>query len=241
MPRRAPLFRTLAPNAVAQLAAGSRMIAIARGEHLFRTNEKCAGVYTVTRGRIALSVTMTGGAGKVIDLIAPGGHAGLAAAVLGSNHMTAAQALTDSTLLLTPHDTLFACAADSSELWPQIAMELSRQVSALIADVAANSLNSGRERVARFLLDIGASRGSRQHAVTLPAKKSIIASRLNLTPEYFSRMLHELIADGTIAVNGRHITVLDPARLRAAPPGKAAQAKPGDLDCEPLKTAARGR
>ena len=29
-------------------------------------------------------------------------------------------------------------------------------------------------------------------------------------------MLHELIAAGAITVNGRRITVLDPARLRAA-------------------------
>jgi CRP-like cAMP-binding protein len=242
IPRRSPLFRTLSPAALAQLVAGSRMITAARGEQLFRCGEQCSGLYTVTRGRIALSVCMTGGASKVVDLIGPGAHAGLAATVLGASHTTAAQALTDTSILLTPHDTLFACAAEASELWPQIAAELSRQVSALIADVAAFSLNSGRERVARFLLDMGAARGSRHRAVTLPAKKSIIASRLNLTPEYFSRMLHELIADGTIAVNGRNITVLDPVRLRAAPQQvKPPASKPESIDCEPLKAAGRGR
>ena len=212
--RRSTLFRSLPPAAIARLAAGSAALNLARGERLFGCGERCAGLYTVTSGRIALGVSATDGPCKVIDLIGPGGHAGLAAVVLGATHTTAAEALTDSALVLTPQETLLECGAAVAELWPLLAAALSRQVGGLIADVAAFSLNSGRERVAHYLLEIATSRGSRQHPVTLPAKKSIIASRLNLTPEYFSRMLHELIADGTIAVNGRHITVLDPVRLR---------------------------
>lgn len=212
--RRSSLFRSLLPAAIARLAAGSIALNRARGEQLFGCGERCAGLYTVTSGRIALSVGAAAGPSKVIDLIGPGGHAGLAAVVLGANHTTAAEALTDSALVLTPQETLFECGAAVTELWPLLAAALSRQVCGLISDVAAFSLNSGRERVARYLLEIATTRGSRPHPVTLPAKKGIIASRLNLTPEYFSRMLHELIADGTIAVNGRQITVLDPNRLR---------------------------
>jgi CRP/FNR family transcriptional regulator, dissimilatory nitrate respiration regulator len=43
----------------------------------------------------------------------------------------------------------------------------------------------------------------------------MLASRLNLTPEYFSRVLHELVDKGMIAVQGREITILDIGRLRA--------------------------
>ncbi|MFO1371539.1 MAG: helix-turn-helix domain-containing protein, partial [Candidatus Competibacteraceae bacterium] len=48
----------------------------------------------------------------------------------------------------------------------------------------------------------------------LPASKHIIASRLNLTPETLSRILHSLSESGLIAVKGRRIAVLDMARLR---------------------------
>jgi len=34
--------------------------------------------------------------------------------------------------------------------------------------------------------------------VTLPAAKAEIASRLNLTPEHFSRILHELLEAGLL-------------------------------------------
>jgi CRP-like cAMP-binding protein len=50
--------------------------------------------------------------------------------------------------------------------------------------------------------------------VTLPAAKAEIASQLNLTPEHFSRILHELAQAGLLHVQGRRITALDPARLQ---------------------------
>ncbi len=49
---------------------------------------------------------------------------------------------------------------------------------------------------------------------TLPAQKSLVASRLNLTPEYFSRILHELAAARLVRIDGREIEILDPERLR---------------------------
>ena len=52
--------------------------------------------------------------------------------------------------------------------------------------------------------------------VTLGAGKAVLASRLNLTPETFSRSLRELSAAGLIAVRGRQIVLLDRAGLAAA-------------------------
>jgi len=50
--------------------------------------------------------------------------------------------------------------------------------------------------------------------VVLAASKSVLASRLNITREHFSRILHELSQAGLIRVSGRSIRVLDPAGLR---------------------------
>ena len=48
------------------------------------------------------------------------------------------------------------------------------------------------------------------------AGKSVIASRLNMTPEHFSRILHELAESGLIEVSGRTVRVLDLERLRGS-------------------------
>jgi len=52
--------------------------------------------------------------------------------------------------------------------------------------------------------------------VQLSAGKSVIASRLNMTPEHFSRILHELGNDGVIEIHGRTVRIPDVGRLRGA-------------------------
>jgi CRP-like cAMP-binding protein len=44
----------------------------------------------------------------------------------------------------------------------------------------------------------------------------VLASRLNMTPEHFSRILHDLNAAGLIEMNGRAIRIPDLERLRTA-------------------------
>jgi CRP-like cAMP-binding protein len=46
----------------------------------------------------------------------------------------------------------------------------------------------------------------------------VIASRLNLTPETFSRILNNLSSQGLIAVDGRDVTICDVALLRGYDP-----------------------
>lgn len=51
--------------------------------------------------------------------------------------------------------------------------------------------------------------------VQLTPGKSVIASRLNMTPEHFSRILHELSAACLVEVNGRSVRIPDLDRLRS--------------------------
>ena len=75
------------------------------------------------------------------------------------------------------------------------------------------SLRSGSQRIVGYLLkDEPDGDGA---LVTLEVSKKSLASRLNLTPEYFSRVLHDLTQQGMIAVQGREITICDIDRLRA--------------------------
>jgi DNA-binding IclR family transcriptional regulator len=55
--------------------------------------------------------------------------------------------------------------------------------------------------------------------VSLPVSKATIASRLSLTPEYFSRVLHELEAAGLVRIDKRDVHILDVQRL--APTSRA--------------------
>ena len=89
---------------------------------------------------------------------------------------------------------------------------LSRRMHGLICDVEAYSLRSGTQRVIGYLLEGNAREGGDQ--CNLQVSKTVIASRLNLTPEHFSRILHDLSENGMISVSGRNVRILDIERLR---------------------------
>src|SRR5690606_6965082 len=88
---------------------------------------------------------------------------------------------------------------------------LSRRLHGLIQDVNAYSLDTGTQRVIGYLLKEAQRDGE---AVTLQASKAVVASRLNVTPEHFSRILNDLTGHGLVKVRGRVITIPDLARLR---------------------------
>ena len=92
---------------------------------------------------------------------------------------------------------------------------LSQRVENLVRELERQTIGSGRERFSEYLLRRGRDRPDPIHIV-LPASKAAIASQLNLTPEHFSRVLHELAHEGLLQVVGRKITVPDSGRLAAA-------------------------
>ena len=84
----------------------------------------------------------------------------------------------------------------------------------MITDVESYSLHSGRQRIIGYLLRDNMERDTQSLTVTLPTSKGVIASRLNLTQEHFSRILHELQENGLITVQGRKIGIPNVEKLR---------------------------
>lgn len=93
---------------------------------------------------------------------------------------------------------------------------LSRRLHGLICDVEAYSLRSGTQRVIGYLLQYGADAETQidGQEIILPFSKAVLASRLNLTPEHFSRILHDLTESQLINVSGKNITILSIEKLR---------------------------
>ena len=114
--------------------------------------------------------------------------------------------------------TVAAELETTPEFTRAIVAMLSQRFQHLLGALEDCTLRSGVERVTSYLLNRLPINPVNGHAVvTLPAKKGVIASQLNLTHEHFSRLLHEIEAAGLIQVNGRDILIPDIGKLRAYP------------------------
>ena len=209
----APLFRGLADPDLARIASGTREVRVARGEPVFHRGDPCEGFHVVAFGQVKLSLVSPAGDEKVVEIIGPGMSFGEALMFAGRPYIVSATALADCLLLHVNKATLFAEIDRDPALARRMLGSLSMRMHMLMKDVEAFSLHSATQRVIGYLARLEEEGGD--HRVTLPAQKTLVASRLNLTPEYFSRILHEMAARRLIRIDGRDIEVLDPEGLRA--------------------------
>lgn len=223
-----PMFRELAPEELDRIAVGTHEIHAARGDILFRKGEPCDGFHLVVYGNVKLAFNSPNGTEKVIDLLGPGQSFGEALMFTQKPYVVYAQTLADSLLLYVTKAVVFDEIARTPDFAHKIIAGLSRRLHGLISDLESYTLHSGAQRVIGYLLRAEPEAGTDGSTLQLrlPTSKNIIASRLNLTPEHFSRILHELSEAGLIAVDGRTVTILDLDRLRTHEGEPAARGTP---------------
>ncbi len=130
-------------------------------------------------------------------------------------YMVYAQTLSDARLLHISKSVILDELAKDPKLGRKMIASLSIRLHHLITDVESYSLHSGRQRIIGYLLRDNMESDENAITVTLPTNKGVIASRLNLTQEHFSRILHELSEHGHSVVDGRKIGIPDVEKLRA--------------------------
>jgi CRP-like cAMP-binding protein len=215
--RELPLFEELGPTTLERLAASAIQVDTPSRTVIFERDDACRGLYAVITGQVKLALQGAQGAERVVELVGPGGVFG-EIAVLNGRHLLTAETLVDTRLLQFAKATVVAeleCAPDFTRA---IVAMLSRRFQHLLGALEDCTLRSGVQRVTSYLLNRLPVNPVNGHAVvTLPAKKGVIASQLNLTHEHFSRLLHEVEAAGLIQVNGRDILIPDIGKLRAYP------------------------
>lgn len=165
-------------------------------------------------GQVKLAFTSSQGSEKVVDLIGQGQTFGEAVMFMEKPYMVYAQALVDSQLLHISKSVILKELENDPKLGRKMIAGLSIRLHHLVTDVESYSLHSGRQRIIGYLLRDNLDDDAKSLTVTLPTHKGVIASRLNLTQEHFSRILHELTENGLITVQGRKIGIPDVDKLR---------------------------
>ena len=207
-----PLFNDLSPSELTHVAQGCTLRRMSRGEMVFRTGERCEEFHVVVTGQVKLFVLSPQGQEKVVELIGAGQSFGEAIMFTDRPYILSAQALTDALLLTVSKKAVIDEIARDHRFALRMLAGVSRRLHGLVHDVEAYALHSGLQRVIGYLLRdqvIEEGEAGEVRTVSLPVSKATIASRLSLTPEYFSRVLHELESRGLIEIERREIRIVD--------------------------------
>lgn len=210
-----PICAQLTQAQLAKVASATRILRAVRGEMLFAKGDLPTGFHVLLRGQVKLALSSPQGIEKVLQLIGPGHSFGEAAMFLERPYPVYAQALVDSVLLHVAQRAVFAAIDANPDFAHRMLGGLSRRLHELVGDVEAYSMRSAAQRLVGYLLNLCATEAGVAAQVTLPTSKHLVASRLNLTPETLSRVLHMLADDDLIRVKGRTLTITDFDRLRS--------------------------
>ncbi|WP_374318076.1 Crp/Fnr family transcriptional regulator [Aquabacterium sp.] len=210
-----PVFQDLTAGELGRLADAVTVRSLPRQATLFRAGQACDGLYFVAHGQAKLYVQSESGHEKVIEVIGAGDCVSEALTFSDETHTVSATTLTDALVLCVPRDVLLGEIARNGHLAISLLTRMSGRMNRLTRAIEALTLRSGVGRVVDYLLHAPvAAEAHRDHlTVALPASKGTIASLLSVTPEHFSRILHDLQDRGLIAIDRRRIHILDAGRL----------------------------
>lgn len=207
-----PMFRALDEATLARLAAAATARRLARGERLFSKGDTATAMYVVVHGEIRLFARSPVRVERLTGVVGAGRSFGEPVMFLERPALVDAEAAGDALVLQLPKEAVFAEIERSPRFARRVVAGLSQRIESLVHELERQALSSGRARLIDYLVRrAGHHPGPR--LVMLPATKAAVASQLNLSPEHFSRLLHELAAAGLLQVEGRRITVPDVERL----------------------------
>lgn len=216
-----PMFRQVAAAQLHRLARQAQLRALAKDTLLYERGDAATGCHVLARGLVKLSLRAADGSEKVLRLVGAGESFGESTLFDAQPQPVTARLLADCELVFLPAPALFELLERNRAFARALLANLARRIHVLIGDIEAYSLNTGAQRVAAYLHALADPAQPAPARVRLPANKTVIASRLGITKETFSRLLHELTAQGLVEVSRRDITLRDPPRLAALARGGA--------------------
>jgi CRP/FNR family transcriptional regulator, dissimilatory nitrate respiration regulator len=210
-----PLLAALPREAREEIAGRSKRISLQAGEILFHQGDPADRFFLVLKGLIKLSRMSPNGQEKVVHLTGPGET--FAEAVMfmeARQYPVTAQATSTTELLCIPSEPYREALGASPESCFRLLADLSTRLHSRLRDIDQLTLQQATPRVVNYLLGQAPQATDRRSVITLKAPKHVLASRLSVTPETLSRILHGLSDAGLIRVEGRQIELLDTEALR---------------------------
>jgi len=210
------LFSALDEEQFSRVLAASKAIELKEGEVLFQQQQIADYFYLLETGEIKLYRLSADGAEKVIELIKAGQTFAEAMMFMdGGFYPVNAQAVTESRLIRVEMAMFRELLEHSPKTSLKILGYMSQRLHGLVQEIDQLSLQNAKMRVVQFLLRELPDDAVSPCTLQWNTPKTVLASRLSVRPETFSRILQQLSQEQLIKVDKKSIEILDIEGLKA--------------------------
>ncbi len=189
---------------------------VRRQQHLYRTGDGFEAIYAIRAGSFKTDVLLEDGREQVTGFQMTGEILGLDG-ISTEIHSCNAVALEDSEVCVIPYARLEALSRAVEGLQQQFHKVMSREIVRDHGVMMLLGSMRAEERLAAFLLNLSqrlAARGFSAEEFNLRMTREEIGSYLGLKLETVSRAFSRFQDEGLVAVQQKHIRLLDSAGLR---------------------------
>ena len=208
------LFSRLDQSQLERVSRNAVRVRLNEGDALFQQGDLASRFYLTTMGQIKLFRLSAAGNEKVIDIVTPGHTFGEALMFLETPHYpVGAEALQLSEVISIDAVDFADMLKGSVETCFVVMGSMSQRLRGNLREIDELSLHSATCRVAAYMVK-QSSPGC--DSFEFPVAKQIVASRLSVKPETFSRIIKNLSSSGVIEVVGSRVTIRDREALNVA-------------------------
>jgi CRP-like cAMP-binding protein len=199
------LFSALNEAQLERVRRHAHITDMVEGESLFVQGDKANSFYLVLSGRIKLFRVSPDGKEKVVEIMEPGVCFAEALMFMDQpNYPVTATALIPSRVVVINARDFKSMLGESIETCFLLMGNMSYRLRSLIREIDALSLDTGTVRTIAYLLQ---QAPADSESFELKVAKSVIASRLSVKPETFSRILKQLHESEIVSIDGRKVTI----------------------------------
>lgn len=213
--RDAYLFAKFDEEQLSRVRSMSNKITLRDGDALFEVGDNAMYFYLVLEGKMKLSRLSLNGGEKVIEVV-KAGHTFAEALMFQEKpfYPVRATAISKSELMAFDNSKFLDLLRESVDTCFRVMGDMSLRLRHLIKEIDDLTLQSATGRVAGYLCGRYFFHGRERSEFDLETPKGVLASRLSVQPETFSRILHNFSEQGLVKVSGGHIEILNPNGLK---------------------------
>jgi CRP-like cAMP-binding protein len=214
--REVPMFRHMDPEVATAVLAGAVPRRWDRGASVVRQGDPADAFWVILDGWVKLYRLLPDGSEAVVSVMTAGESFAEAVMFMGGRFPVAADTVTDARLLRIEATTLRAAMRADGRVATALLASIAHHTTTLSEQVRLMKALAAPQRVADFLVTCARRVQSEGQTgrlrMKLPYDKALIARRLGMTPESFSRALATLRAEG-VAVERDSVEIASLSRL----------------------------
>ncbi len=211
--RSVPLFSACSADVIKNLAQGAVFQSHKKGKVLFIHEEQASRYYLICSGWVKIFRETLDGTQAVIDILSARHLVGDRAVLLDDKYPYSVEVVENADVISLPSHELKTELERNPQLAQAMMKLMAQEHKQQVSEIEHLSIQNAPQRIGCFLLRLTTQGQKGRVKIHLPYDKTLIASRLGMQPETFSRALKKLKKETGIEVKGATVLIEDLQRL----------------------------